>query len=44
MIGKMGREGDIRFVSPEGLGAAFRKVVPDSIFASGKHVEDASWD
>ncbi len=29
---------------PEGLDAAFRKVVPDFIIASGKHVEEASWD
>jgi len=34
-------EGDVRFVSPEGLDAAFRKVVPDFdrlIIASRNHV------
>ena len=37
-------EGDIRFVSPKALDAAFRKVAPDFVVAGGNHVEEASWD
>ncbi len=42
MIGNMGREGDVRLVSPEGLGAAVRKVVAEFVVASSNYVEEAS--
>ena len=40
MIGNTGRY----TAKGMGLDAGFRKVAPDFVFASGHHVEEASWD